>query len=231
MEGFPFQVEVVKTDRKRSASIRLLGDLVKVSVPMTLSDNHIRDLIIKQTPWIKNKLQEQSERRRSPLLKEYVSDEAITYLGKNYRLKVLIGEAPSIKLWRGYLEVTTTETDTNSKNIIRSLLKDWYKSHAEKHLGEKTVRLAKVIGVKPTSVTVKDYKSRWGSCSPKGGISYNWRIILAPHSIVNYVVVHELCHMLEHNHSSRFWHHVEHQIPNWRECREWLKHNHLAQDL
>ena len=120
MEGFPFQVEVVKTDRKRSASIRLLGDLVKVSVPMTLSDNHIRDLIIKQTPWIKNKLQEQSERRRSPLLKEYVSDEAITYLGKNYRLKVLIGEAPSIKLWRGYLEVTTTETLTKTFRLEAS---------------------------------------------------------------------------------------------------------------
>jgi predicted metal-dependent hydrolase len=86
-------------------------------------------------------------------------------------------------------------------------------------------------GVNPASVTVKNYKSRWGSCSTKGDISYNWRIILAPHSIVDYVVVHELCHMLEHNHSSKYWKHVERHVPNWRECREWLKHNELAKDL
>ena len=230
MDGFPFQVEVVRTDRKRSASIRLLGDLVKVSVPMTLSDSRIRDLVIKRTPWIKNKLREQSDRPITPP-KEYVSGETVTYLGKNYRLKVLVGDQPSIKLRRGYVEATVTETDLDPKNTIRCLLGRWYRSHAEKRLGEKTVRLAGVIGVNPASVTVKNYKSRWGSCSTKGDISYNWRIILAPHSIVDYVVVHELCHMLEHNHSSKYWKHVERHVPKWRECREWLKHNELAKDL
>ena len=124
-----------------------------------------------------------------------------------------------------------TKTDIDTKNTIRSLLEHWYRSLAEKRLGEKTVRLAGVIGVNPASVTVKNYKSRWGSCSTKGDISYNWRIILAPHSIVDYVVVHELCHMLEHNHSSKYWKHVERHVPNWRECRQWLKHNELAKDL
>ncbi len=230
MDGFPFQVEVVRTDRKRSASIRLLGDLVKVSVPMTLSDSRIRDLVTKRTPWIKNKLREQSDRPTIPP-REYVSGETVTYLGKNYRLKVLIGDQPSIKLKRGYVEATVNKTEIDPKNTIRSLLERWYRSHAEKRLGEKTVRLASVIGVNPASVTVKNYKSRWGSCSTKGDISYNWRIILAPHSIVDYVVVHELCHMLEHNHSSKYWKHVERHVPNWRECREWLKHNELAKDL
>ena len=230
MDGFPFQVEVVRTDRKRSASIRLLGDLVKVSVPMILSDSRIRNLVTKRTPWIKNKLREQSDRPITPP-REYVSGETVTYLGKNYRLKVLIGDKPSIKLRRGYVEATVTKTDIDTKNTIRSLLEHWYRSLAEKRLGEKTVRLAGVIGVNPASVTVKNYKSRWGSCSAKGDISYNWRIILAPHSIVDYVVVHELCHMLEHNHSSKYWKHVERHVPNWRECRQWLKHNELAKDL
>ena len=230
MEGFPFQVEVIRTDRKRSASISLSDDLVKVIVPSTLSDNRIRDLVRKRTPWIKKKLQEQSVRPTIPP-REYVSGETVTYLGKNYRLKVLIGEQPSIKLRRGYVEATVTKTDIDTKNTIRSLLEHWYRSLAEKRLGEKTVRLAGVIGVNPASVTVKNYKSRWGSCSTKGDISYNWRIILAPHSIVDYVVVHELCHMLEHNHSSKYWKHVERHVPNWRECREWLKHNELAKNL
>ncbi len=230
MDGFPFQVEVMRTDRKKSASIHLLGHLVKVSVPMTLSDNRIRDLVSKRIPWIKSKLQEQSD-RPIPASREYVSGEAVTYLGKNYRLKVLIGDQPSIKLRCGYVEATVTNTDIDPKNTIRSLLQGWYRSHAGKRLGEKTVRLAKVIGVNPSSVTVKNYKSRWGSCSTKGDISYNWRIILAPHSIVDYVVVHELCHLLELNHSSKYWKHVEYHVPDWRECKEWLKHNELAKDL
>jgi len=226
MDGFPFQVEVIRTDRKRSASISLSNDLVKVTVPSTLSDNRIRDLVNKRTPWIQQKLQEQSD-RPSPISKEFVSGETVPYLGKNYRLKVLKGNCPSIKMHLGYLEVTVLEGDSDSKTSIRLLLTDWYKYHAERRLIEKTKRFSKVIGVKPNSVCVKDYKSRWGSCSAKGDVSYNWRIILAPHSIVDYVVVHELCHMLEHNHSSKYWKHVERHVPKWRECREWLKHNEL----
>ena len=71
----------------------------------------------------------------------------------------------------------------------------------------------------------------WGSCSAKGDISFNWRIILAPHSVVDYVVVHELCHLLEHNHSPKFWKEVERYVPDWRNQRDWLKHNELAGDL
>ncbi len=230
MDGFPFQVEVIRTDRKRSASISLSDDSVKVTVPSTLSDNRIRDLVSKRTSWIQQKFQEQSDRpNQAP--KEFVSGETVTYLGKNYRLKVLKGESATIKMHRGYLEVTVLEDDSDPKTSIRLLLTDWYKSHAEKRLIEKTKRFSNVIGVKPNSVCVKDYKSRWGSCSAQGDVSYNWRIILAPHSIVDYVVVHELCHMLEHNHSSKYWKHVERYVPNWRECKDWLKQNDIAKEL
>lgn len=230
MDGFPFQVEVVRTDRKKSASIQLQGDLVKVNVPMTLSDRRIRDLVIKHTSWIKSKLQEQSN---IPIFapREYINGETVTYLGKNYRLKVQIGQQPSVKLKRGCVEVTLSNTDVDTETTVHSLLQDWYRSHAQKRLQENTLRLAKIVGVNPSSVTVKNYKSRWGSCSTKGDISYNWRIILAPQRIIDYVIVHELCHILEHNHSSRYWKHVERHVPNWREYREWLKYNQLAMDL
>ena len=226
MDGFTFQVEVVRTERKRSASIRLEGDLVKVSVPKTLSDDRVRELVNKRTTWIKTKLQEQSER---PIVKpkEYVSGESFPYLGKHYRLKVITGNAASLKLKSGYLQATVEETDANAQSTTQSLLLNWYLTHAEKRLTEKTQRWAEIIGVEPNTVSVKGYKSRWGSCSIQGDISYNWRIILAPHHIVDYVIIHELCHMLEHNHSARFWSHVEQYAPDWRRCRDWLKRNNL----
>jgi predicted metal-dependent hydrolase len=92
---------------------------------------------------------------------------------------------------------------------------------------EKTNRLAKAIGVKPISIKVKSYKSRWGSCSSKGDVSYNWKIMQAPSSVIDYVVIHELCHLIEHNHSSKFWNMVEKYCPEWRKSKEWLKRNSM----
>ena len=221
MKGFPFQIEVLRTDRKKTVSIYFEDNLVKVSVPRFLSENLIRDLITKRTSWIESKLKEKSEKYISKP-NEYESGEIFSYLGRNYRLKVVTGDRASIKMKNGYLVATTLDT-VAEKNQIKPLLEDWYQSHAEIILKEKTKRLARIVGVTPKSVSVRDYKSRWGSCSNRGEINFNWKIILAPHQVVDYVVVHELCHLLEHNHSSRYWKHVEQHVPDWRERRDWLK--------
>ena len=85
--------------------------------------------------------------------------------------------------------------------------------------------MSATLDLKPRSVSVEDFKSRWGSCSVEGDISFNWKIIMAPHGIIDYVVAHELCHMIEHNHSPAFWRHVERIIPDYRDRKDWLKEN------
>lgn len=84
---------------------------------------------------------------------------------------------------------------------------------------------AKLIGVPPNAVGIKSFKSRWGSCHVNGNIMYNWKIIMAPNRIVDYVVVHELCHLKHHDHSPKFWKAVEKVILDYRDCKEWLKEN------
>jgi predicted metal-dependent hydrolase len=84
---------------------------------------------------------------------------------------------------------------------------------------------APVIGVEPARVQIRDQRSRWGSCSTRGTLSFNWRLVLAPFDVLDYVVVHELCHLREPNHSSRFWTLVEQRRPDWRAQRDWL-HEH-----
>ena len=224
IDEFEFPVEVIRTDRKRSASIYLDGKSIKVRVPKGLSDSLVRDLIARKSPWIKRKLRE-VELAAPPKPKEFVSGETFSYLGKNYRLKVLSGDTPSLKLRGGYLEANILGSSETQEDQVRSLLLDWYRRHAQERLEEKTRRYAQVLKVEPNSVSVKDYKSRWGSCSTKGDVCYNWRIVIAPHRIVDYVVVHELCHLLEHNHSAIYWRHVERIIPDFQECRKWLKQN------
>jgi predicted metal-dependent hydrolase len=81
------------------------------------------------------------------------------------------------------------------------------------------------IGVQPARVQIRDQRSRWGSCSTRGTLSFNWRLVLAPFDVLDYVVVHELCHLREPNHSRRFWRLVEQRRPEWRMHRDWL-HEH-----
>lgn len=227
MKGFAFPIEVVRTDRRRTASIQLEDGLVRVRAPNSLPDSRIRELVNKRSLWIKARLREQAE-TPAPKPKEYVSGEACPYLGRNYRLKVLRGRRRSIRMQGGYLAATILETDADPKRPVRTLLEGWYRAQAEVRLREKTERLSKVVGVNPTSISVRSYKSRWGSCSSRGDVSYNWKIILAPHRIVDYVVVHELCHLLEHNHSPQYWKLVRRYIPDWRDCRDWLKANPIT---
>lgn len=231
MDGFEFPVEVVRTKRRKSMSMQIDSDLiVKVRAPRFLSDAKIRSFIVEKTTWIKSKLREQAA-IPVPKPKEYVSGECFAYLGRNYRLKVVRSAASHpvpVKMRHGYLVATVPEAAGNAAAIVRGLLADWYRSHAQQRLEEKTARLAKVTGVAPGSVSVRNYKARWGSCSVDGHITYNWQIILAPHRIVDYVVIHELCHLLEHNHSPRYWRHVERCMPDWRQCRDWLRANPLV---
>jgi predicted metal-dependent hydrolase len=110
-------------------------------------------------------------------------------------------------------------------HMIRNALVRRYNKQAEPKLIEKTRRYAETVGVEPEKVGIKTYKSRCGTCNSKGHIDYNWRIIMAPHSVIDYVVVHELGHLKHFNHSKNFRHQVERIMPEYREHQAWLKAN------
>jgi predicted metal-dependent hydrolase len=217
-------VEVIRTNRLRTATIKVVGNKVEVLVPQLLSDARIKDLIAKKASWIKKKLIDHAQ-IPMPKAREYVNGEAFQYLGRNYRLKIIKGAQAGVKLNRGYIEVTIKRSVKATDRIIREQLINWYMDLAIVRFKEKTFKYAKQLGVIPKSITVRDFKSRWGSCSVKGDISFNWRVILAPQQIVDYVVVHELSHMIQHNHSPKYWKLVEKLMPNHQECKEWLKVN------
>jgi predicted metal-dependent hydrolase len=103
----------------------------------------------------------------------------------------------------------------------------WYREKAINRLIEKIEKYSKRLGVKPQSVKVRDYQSRWGSCILPSTVSFNWRIVMAPHKIIDYVVVHELCHLKYHDHSERFWKSVDRIVRGRIEIQTWLR-NHGA---
>ena len=222
-QGNGFIAEVVRTTRQKTARIKIEDAVVSIVVPQDLSVDRIDALLAKKHRWIAEKMSNQQAAQPAPV-KEFVSGEAFSYLGRNYRLKIKRGRFQPVKLLHGQLVVTLPD-GAAKPYMVRNALARWYKAQALPKFEEKTERYAALMGVNPTSVGIKNYKARWGSCSANGVIDYNWRLIMAPHSVVNYVVVHELCHLKQFNHSKQFWSHVETYCTEYKVHKLWLKEN------
>lgn len=222
-----FDCTVVRRDRKRTASIQVSpSNEVSIIIPKDLPNDKIASLIKRKTPWILSKIKFNQEVKYPHKPKEFVSGEAFQYLGRNYRLKVTSGNQEKVELKNGRLNIQISSPNgICSDEELKSLLTDWYMTIAEKKLKERILRYTERLGVTFTSVTVKTFKRQWGSCSVKGELTFNWRIILAPVSIVDYVVVHELCHLIYNDHSAEFWKHLQRILPDYKTRKEWLRIN------
>lgn len=223
-----FDYQIIRRPRRHTASISVKPDCsVQVMVPTDLPMQKIVELVNRKSRWIKSKILLFQDINRDQKQKEYVSGESFTYLGRNYRLKITEGDSKDVKLADGrfYVSVPSIMTGNDKSEFIRRKLIEWYKEHAVQRLRQKAIRYAKVVGVQPVSVGLKDYLSRWGSCHQDGRLFFNWKVIIAPHSIVDYVVVHELCHLVYPDHSKEYWGLLETILPDYAERKEWLKVN------
>jgi predicted metal-dependent hydrolase len=192
-----------------------------VVVPRTLTQERIKRLLDDKKLWIQQKIALHPQAKVTNE-KQYVSGEAFSYLGRNYRLKVNEGELTPIKLSQGRLTMSAPKGSSEPK-LIKYALTSWFRRRAELKLREKIMRYSPIVGVETNSYKVKDFQSRWGSCTPSGRVDFNWKIIMAPNRVVDYVVVHELCHLKQHDHSPKFWKLVENIMPDYAESKEWLR--------
>ena len=222
-EVLGLRVEVVRS-RRRTAALHIVGNELQVRVPNQVRDESIIEILQKKRPWIRRKVVQLKE---VPVTqpKEFVSGEAFPFLGQNFRLKVQEGHRVGVQLSEGYLLTTVrpSEVGEQRKQRIQQYLKSWYRSRAEERLQEKVERYSKQIGVSPKGLRVREFKSKWGSCDSRGTIAFNLNLIKAPHPIVDYVVIHELCHMIQPNHSKNFRKEVEKYDASYKEHRAWLK--------
>lgn len=219
-----YKVAVQRSNRAKSADLIVEHRQIRIVVPKETAIAQIERIIAKKDRWIRQKLRLQST-IIEPKPKEFISGEAFPYLGKNYRLKVIYGSKDHVALRLGRIEVCVAERrgSKGTEDRVRSLLVAWYRERALKRINEKVEKYSKRLGVKPKSVKVRDYKSRWGSCILPSTVSFNWRIVMAPHKIIDYVVVHELCHLKYHDHSERFWSTVDRTVCDSEGSRVWLK--------
>lgn len=219
-----FFVAIVRTERKKTIAFKVVEGKASIVVPKTLSHREIADFVHKKQSWIKEKLEfHQSLPEIKP--KNFVAGESFAFLGQSYKLEVEIGNYPHLFFQENRFTAFVRNPEVDNSHAVKALFKQWYQLQAENFLCAITEKCAKKIGVKPGKITFKSFKSRWGSCSSRGDIQYNWRIIMAPENIIHYLVVHELCHILQHNHSPQYWQLVSQYHPEYKKSRAWLKMN------
>jgi predicted metal-dependent hydrolase len=220
---------ITRTKRKKTISILIKDGNVEVKAPFNLKQNEIDGFILKKEKWIKNKILLQKKIKQLPK-KKFIDGEVFKFLGKDLILKININDVIRTYIKNDYICLDLKNNSKNNKEKIKKELELFYRSFSEKILKEKTFIEAKKMNLKLEKIKVRSYKNRWGSCSSNGDISYNWKLIMAPEKIINYVIIHELCHLIHFNHSRDYWKEVSKKLPNYRESKEWLKSNQYLFD-
>lgn len=196
-----------------------------LTAPKSLSLQDIAIITKKKASWIIDKLDKQ-DKDTGIDFREFVSGETIRYLGRQYLLKVVEApDEPSCKMHGKWLIVTIPDRmdKLEKRIIIKQALIYWLKEKAYLKLRERLDLYADKMGLLYKMLILSDQKKRWGSCDIGGNIRINWRIIMAPLSLIDYVLVHELCHLEHRNHTSEFWQLLEDHLPDYQKRRERLK--------
>jgi len=197
---------------------------VQVIAPPAYTSSKIRDGVRKRARWINKHLEKVTAQRKHLLPRRYISGESHLYLGKRYPLKIVRSIDPDVKLLRGRLHIYNTSSDTDT---VRDLLNGWYRQRAadvfERRYSEVSSSIPWLNGNAP-SIQLRHMTQQWGSCSPKGKILLNPSLVKAPRDCIDYVIVHELCHLQEHNHSQRFYRLLSQTLPSWEIHKARLDH-------
>jgi len=214
-----FSVHVVRSSRRKTMALSIKDAEVTVRIPARLPMKHAEDFVFSKRRWISQQL----ARQQPAPAHEYRNGESFLYLGNSYTLLVQNAtEKNQVKLLDSQLLLSTKALDPSPEAKARQLMR-WYKEQAESYLQERCQQLVTSTRLTPRSVTVKSYKARWGSCRISGDIQLNWKLIMAPATVIDYVIVHELCHLKQHNHSPAFWQLVKTLCPDFQTQRLWLK--------
>lgn len=220
--------------RKKTVAIHIQPNIaVFVLSPQLMETEKIKRIVRKRAKWIIEKQEKLKKIKPGLTKKDFVSGETFPYLGRNYRLKITKTDSPEedkCKLFNGRLHVYINKKlkDKAVKKVVREKLTEWYMERAKEKINERIDRYAIQIGKSPKKVIIKNQEKRWGSCSHSGTVRFNWKAVMAPIVAFDYIIVHELCHLLYPNHSERFWRKVESIIPDYKKQRNWLKDNNMS---
>ena len=191
-----------------------------VRAPKLASEIAIASAIRRKRLWIWRKVRHPLKYPVPTLHKEFVSGETFLFLGQPYQLHLTDCDDAAVDLVGHRFEIAR-----HGRRNARRLFRAWYISQARRELPTRIRRVAAEMGVTYSRICIRDVRFRWASCTAAGTLTFNWRAVQAPFMVIDYLVVHELAHVLQSNHSEEFWNIVAVHAPSWAKARLWLKTN------
>jgi predicted metal-dependent hydrolase len=221
IEGLTFTLRWSPRRRTIGITVRPDGGLV-VAAPAGCRLRRVETVVREKLPWVRRKLAEVAA-RPAPPGRVYADGERLPYLGSSYRLCLVENGGLPVRFYRGRFLMEPDAAADGRRHMI-----DWYARRAETVLVARVDHFSPVVGAVPVSVQIRDLGRRWGTCDAHGRLRFHWETVLFPDKMLDYVVVHELAHLHELNHSPRFWSRVERVVPDYRERKKWLRENASA---
>jgi len=197
-----------------------------VIVPYRFRIERLPRLLQSKERWIINNLERYSHSQPVSAAKELRSGDTVPYLGRDLKLCQREGHRSngSITLEGAILAIGP---GLFNNGMLQAALEQWYRIEAARLITNKAEQLSSQMGISYKRIFIRGQKTRWGSCSHKKNLSFNWKLIMAPEPVIDYVIIHELAHLKEMNHSKKFWELVARYCPRWREYRKWLKQHEV----
>ncbi|HOK80499.1 MAG TPA: SprT family zinc-dependent metalloprotease [bacterium] len=212
------EIEKIIRSKRKTIALQVTDDATLiVRAPFETSEQTIRNVVLKHVDWIERKRKEILARDPGFVKKEFVNGEGFLYLGRSYRLTIVKNQNEPLIFNNGFFLLKDYQP------VAYRLFVDWYKEKSYEKISERAAWFARQTGYAFNTINITNAFRRWGSCSSKGNLNFSWRLIMAPLSVVDYVVVHELVHIEEKNHTKIFWNKVKALLPNYEQSKDWLK--------
>jgi predicted metal-dependent hydrolase len=219
---------LIKTKRRKTCEVIVDRSEIILRAPFDISIKEIENLLNEKINWISQK-QKEIKRLKPDITKPvFENGSTLPFLGNNYILEIVFRKDQKDELIfenNKFIAYLDDAHNSNRKGITENLYFEWLNSKANEIFKEKIDKYGKIIGVNPKGVAIKNLKNRWGSLSKNKTLNLNIHLIKAPEDIINYIIIHELCHLRIQGHSFRFWNYLKQFVPDYEQKIKWLDRN------
>lgn len=218
-------------DRKTTDIVIERDGMVRVRPPLQMTPEQIDATVFSKRLWIYRNLAEWRDLNATRVVREWINGESFLYLGSSYRLSLIDAQEVPLKLKDGRFCLLRSLTTQSKAEAAHEAFQAFYTDKGLPRIQERVAHFASKVGVKAGLVQIKDLGFRWASCSARGDLQFHWKCLMAPLTVIDYIVVHELCHLHHRDHSQAFWNEVDKVMPQYRERKEWLRQRGAELDL
>lgn len=226
------EYQLLPGSQRKTTDIVIERDgVVTVRPPANYTPEQVDAVVESKRMWIYRNLAEWKDLNASAVVREWVNGETFLYLGRSYRLSLVSNQEGDLMLKDGRFCLSRSVVEEGGAEAARLAFETYFSERGLQRFSERVAYYAPKAGVTVASIKVKEMGYRWASCGKNGVLNFHWKCMMAPPKIIDYIVVHELCHVHHRSHSDAFWNEVDKVLPDYRERKEWLRRRGASLDL